>query len=61
MTYLVTREVIEWIEVAAVNEDEAEVLSSEQPIDFWTRDIKDVRIEEVSSNPQYFGAGSFRV
>jgi len=45
--YLITREVIEWIEVEAANEDEADIHASESPIEEWVRDIKDTSIEEV--------------
>lgn len=42
--FWVTREVIEAIEVEAVDEETAVTIASETPIDGWIRDIK---VEEI--------------
>jgi hypothetical protein len=39
-TYIVTREVIETIEVEAETSEEAERAAAESPVELWTRDIK---------------------
>lgn len=44
-TYIVTREVVETIEVEAENAGEAEQAAAESPVPLWTRDIKS---EEVT-------------
>lgn len=51
-TYIVTREVIETIEVEADNAGEAEQAAAESPVALWTRDIKS---EEVTGriNPKH--------
>lgn len=47
MRFIVTREVVETIEIDTDDESLVEDDASASPIELWTRDIKGQRVEEV--------------
>ena len=52
--YIVTREIVEWIVVEGEDEEDANILASESPIEEWNRGIKQSDILRVNSQDETY-------